>query len=76
MSVLAFPDPRKSREEASLWLARLDRGLSEAGDLPELPAAEAGEGGSVTGAVDGREPFTLARETRVANRVHPAVFRM
>ncbi len=28
MSVLAFPDPRKSREEASLWLARLDRGLS------------------------------------------------
>jgi transmembrane sensor len=29
MSVLAFPDPRKSREEASLWLARLDRGLSD-----------------------------------------------
>jgi transmembrane sensor len=29
MSVLAFPDPRRSREEASLWLARLDRGLSD-----------------------------------------------
>lgn len=29
MSVLAFPDPRKAREEASLWLARLDRGLSD-----------------------------------------------
>jgi transmembrane sensor len=29
VSVLAFPDPRKSREEASLWLARLDRGLSD-----------------------------------------------
>ena len=29
MSVLAFPDPRKSREEASLWLARLERGLSD-----------------------------------------------
>ena len=29
MSVLAFPDPRKAREEASLWLARLDRGLGD-----------------------------------------------
>jgi transmembrane sensor len=29
MSVLAFPDPRKAREDASLWLARLDRGLSD-----------------------------------------------
>ena len=29
MSVLAFPDPRKAREEASLWLVRLDRGLSD-----------------------------------------------
>ena len=29
MSILAFPDPRKAREDASLWLARLDRGLSE-----------------------------------------------
>src|SRR5882724_5195615 len=29
MSVLAFPDPRRAREEASLWLARLDRGLSD-----------------------------------------------
>lgn len=29
MSVLAFPDPRKAREEASLWLARLERGLSD-----------------------------------------------
>ncbi len=29
MSVLAFPDPHKAREEASLWLARLDRGLGD-----------------------------------------------
>ena len=29
MSVLAFPDTRRAREEASLWLARLDRGLSD-----------------------------------------------
>jgi transmembrane sensor len=29
VSVLAFPDPRKAREDASLWLARLDRGLSD-----------------------------------------------
>jgi transmembrane sensor len=27
-NLVAFPDPRKAREEASLWLARLDRGLS------------------------------------------------
>jgi transmembrane sensor len=26
-NLVAFPDPRKAREEASLWLARLDRGL-------------------------------------------------
>jgi transmembrane sensor len=29
MSVLAFPDSRRAREEASLWLARLDRGLTD-----------------------------------------------
>jgi transmembrane sensor len=29
VSILAFPDPRKTREDASLWLARLDRGLSD-----------------------------------------------
>ena len=29
MSVLAFPDGRRAREEASLWLARLERGLSD-----------------------------------------------
>jgi len=29
MSILAFPDPRKAREDASLWLARLDRGLTD-----------------------------------------------
>jgi transmembrane sensor len=28
-NLLAFPDPRKAREDASLWLARLDRGLSD-----------------------------------------------
>jgi transmembrane sensor len=28
-NLVAFPDPRKAREEASLWLARLDRGLSD-----------------------------------------------
>jgi transmembrane sensor len=27
-NLVAFPDQRKAREEASLWLARLDRGLS------------------------------------------------
>jgi len=27
-NLVAFPDPRKAREEASLWLARLDRGLT------------------------------------------------
>lgn len=27
--LVAFPDPRKAREEASLWLARLDRGLTD-----------------------------------------------
>ena len=28
-NLLVFPDPRKAREEASLWLAGLDRGLSD-----------------------------------------------
>jgi transmembrane sensor len=27
-NLVAFPDPRKAREEASLWLAKLDRGLT------------------------------------------------
>lgn len=29
-NLIAFPDPRGARESASLWLARLDRGLSPA----------------------------------------------
>jgi transmembrane sensor len=28
-NLVAFPDPRKAREEASLWLAKLDRELTE-----------------------------------------------
>jgi transmembrane sensor len=28
-NLLAFPDARKAREEASLWLAKLDRGLTD-----------------------------------------------
>ena len=61
---------------ASLRHGDLDRRLPEARDPPEPPAAEPGERGSVTRGVHGREPFTLARELGMADRVHPAVLRV
>ena len=60
---------------APLGHGDLDRPLGEARDLPVPPAAEPGEGGSVTRGVHGGEPFTLARKLGVADRVHAAVRR-